>query len=220
VTPAGGGEDVPEPTVDPEFIRRRTVEITLRDGTRVRLRPVIPEDKQRLVEGLERLSQESRYRRFMTAVARIPPRQLAYFTEIDYVDHHAIGALALDEPGEPGIGVARCVRLAEAPHCAEVAVVIVDDYHGRGLGTLLLRAVAAVALEHGIREFQAEILGDNRAARALVTRLGARIERSGNPILFSMDITRWMDDIRGTALHDVLQALARGEADRLTSQRR
>jgi protein lysine acetyltransferase len=95
---------------------------------------------------------------------------------------------------------------------AEVAVTVIDEYHGRGVGTLLLRAIAAVALEHGIREFQAEIMGDNRAARALVTGLGARLERTGNPLTFVMDVTRMVEELRGTPLHDALRALARGEA--------
>jgi GNAT superfamily N-acetyltransferase len=199
--------------VDPEFIRRRTVHLALRDGTRVLLRPVVPEDKVRLVQGLDRLSPASRYRRFMTAVARISPKQLAYFTELDYVNHYAVGALTLDEPGQPGIGVARYVRLVEEPTAAEVAVTIIDEYQGRGVGKLLLRALAAVAAEHGIRSFQAEIMGDNRGARALVTGMGARIARSGNPLLFVMDVPKQMEDLRGTPLHDTLRTLARGEAN-------
>jgi GNAT superfamily N-acetyltransferase len=198
---------------DADFIRRRTVHHVLRDGTRVLLRPVVPDDKERLVLGLERLSPASRYRRFMAAVARIPPRQLAYFTELDYVNHYAVGVLTLDEPGAPGIGVARYVRLTEDPEVAEVAVTIIDEYQGRGVGKLLLRALAAVAGEHGIRTFQAEIMGDNRGARALVTGLGARIARTGNPLLFVMDVPKQMEDLRGTPLYDTLRALARGEAN-------
>lgn len=198
-------------TVDSEFVRCRTLEVALRDGARVRLRPVVPDDKERLVQGLERMSPETRYRRFMTAVTRIPPRQLAYFTELDYVDHHAIAALALDEPGEPGIGVARFVRLADEPDVAEVAVTVVDDYHRRGLGTLLLQAVAAVALENGIRRFKAEILGENRAARRLVGRFGARIERSGYSCLFVIDLAQQVDALRGTEAFELLRAMARGE---------
>jgi RimJ/RimL family protein N-acetyltransferase len=198
-------------TAECEFIRRRTAEVTLRDGARVRVRPVVPEDKERLVEGLERLSPASRYRRFMTAVARIPARQLAYFTELDYVDHYAVGAQALDEPGEPGIGVARYVRLTDQPEVAEVAVTIVDDYQKSGLGTLLLQVLMAVGLENGLREFQAEILGDNNGAIRLVRRFGARVVRSGNPCLLAIDLPSAMAALEGTELHALLQGIARGE---------
>jgi GNAT superfamily N-acetyltransferase len=199
-------------TMDPGFIRRRSLDVTLRGGLRVRLRPVVPEDKERLVQGLERLSPESRYRRFMTAVARIPPRQLAYFTELDYVDHHAIGALALDEPGEPGIAVARYVRLVEQPDVAEVAVTVIDEYHACGVGTLLLQALSAVALEHGITTFRAEIMGDNRAARSLLARFDARIARPGNPLVFTFDVAQQLERLRGLPCHDDLRAMARGES--------
>lgn len=205
----------PAPVPDPEFVRRRTIRLTLRDGTRILVRPVVPGDKERLVAGLERLSPESRYRRFMTAVTRIPPRQLAYFTEIDYVHHHALGAVSLDEEGEPGIGIARYVRLVDAPDVAEVAVVVVDAFHGRGLGSLLLRALAAVAGENGIQRFSAEILGDNHAARAMVARLGGRIVKGGNPLLMTMDVDAAVEQVAGTPLHRALTAMARGEADRL-----
>jgi GNAT superfamily N-acetyltransferase len=198
--------------VDAEFVRRRTVELALPGGTRVRLRPVVPEDKERLVRGLERLSPTSRYRRFMSAVSRIPPRQLAYFTELDYVDHYAVGALAVDEPGEPGIGVARYVRLADEPAVAEVAVTVIDDYQRSGLGTLLLEALAAAALENGVREFRAEILGDNHGARKLVRRFGARVLRGGNPCLFGIDLAAAAEAVRDDARFELLRAVARGEA--------
>lgn len=195
-------------TLDSEFIRQRTVDTVLNDGSRVRLRPVVPEDKERLVQGLERLSPESRYRRFMSAVSRIPDRQLRYFTELDYVDHYAVGALALDEPGEPGVGVARYVRLADQPQVAEVAVTIVDDYQKSGLGSLLLQAAMAVALENGILEFQAEIMGDNHGAIRLVRRFGARIVRKGNPCLMSIHLPSAMEALRGTERYELIRAVA------------
>jgi len=141
--------------VDGEFVRRRTTEVALRDGTRVRLRPILPEDKAVLVEGFRRLSPESRYRRFMAPIQELTDDELRYLTEIDYVDHFAWLALDLEQPGHPGIGVGRYVRIPEEPDVAEAAVTVVDDYYqGRGVGTLLLEALGAVALENGIRRFR------------------------------------------------------------------
>jgi GNAT superfamily N-acetyltransferase len=197
---------------DPDFIARRTLDLTLEDGMRLRLRPVVPEDKARLVAGLERLSAASRYRRFMTAVARLPPRQLAYFTELDYVNHFALGALALDEEGEPGIAVARYVRIPGESDVAEVAVTVIDEFQCSGVGTLLLQALSAVAAENGIATFLAEIMGDNRAARSLVARFDARIVRPGSPLLFSFDAARPLETLRGTERYDRLRAMARGES--------
>jgi RimJ/RimL family protein N-acetyltransferase len=198
--------------VDLEFIRRRTAEIQLRDGTRVLIRPVMAGDKERLIQGLAQLSPRSRYQRFLSVASHLPPTQLAYFTEIDYFDHYAIGAIAPGEPAQPGIGVARYVRVPGSPHVAEVAVTVVDAFHRRGLGTLLLRAVATVAVRNGIQVFQAEVLGENRAARALLGRFRARVERSGNPSLFSVELTPQLDRLQGDPYQDTLEAIARGDA--------
>lgn len=138
---------------DRAFIERRTTEAELLDGTRVRIRPIVPQDKERLVAAFERLSPESRYRRFLSPVDEITPDLLRRLTEIDYVDHFAWAALLADDPGEPSVGVARYVRLPDEPGVAEAAVTVVDEYQGRGLGTLL-QALGAVALEHGIRRFR------------------------------------------------------------------
>jgi hypothetical protein len=86
--------------------------VRLRDGTRVRLRPVQPDDKHLLVRGFERLSEDSRYRRFFTPMSELRPAQLEYLTEVDHHDHEAV--LAVDEHGEP-VGVARYVRSPPRP---------------------------------------------------------------------------------------------------------
>jgi GNAT superfamily N-acetyltransferase len=123
----------------------------LRDGTPVVVRPVFPEDRERLREGMHRLSAQSRYRRFAATVSDLTDEQLRYLTEIDHTNHMAWIALDPKVPGEPGLGVARYVRLAEEPEVAEAAVVVADDVQGLGLGTILLSLLAVSALTHGIR---------------------------------------------------------------------
>src|SRR5690606_5870105 len=103
----------------------------------------------------------SRYRRFFTAMDRLSDRQLAFFTEVDYHDHFAWVALAVDEPGQPGIAVARYIRLADDPEAADIALAVLDEYQGRGLGGLLLEALVEVALANGIRRFVGHVLADN-----------------------------------------------------------
>src|SRR5919106_848625 len=76
-----------------EFVRRCTTTVALQDGTRARLRPIVPDDKARLVGAFERLSPESRYRRFMAPIAELSDEQLAQLTELDYRDHFARVAL-------------------------------------------------------------------------------------------------------------------------------
>jgi GNAT superfamily N-acetyltransferase len=120
--------------------------VTLRDGTRALVRPIRPDDKQRLVDGLERLSPESRYRRFLRPVTSLSERELRYLTEIDYVNHFAWVAVAADVEDQPGLGVARYVRDPKDPEVAEAAVAVIDDYQGKGVGTVLLRMLTATPI--------------------------------------------------------------------------
>jgi GNAT superfamily N-acetyltransferase len=198
--------------VDEEFVRRRTTEVTLRDGTPVRLRPIVPEDKALLVEGFRRLSAESRYRRFMAPIEELTADQLRFLTEIDYVDHFAWLALDLDAAGHPGVGVSRYVRIPEEPEVAEAAVTVVDDYQGRGVGTLLLEALGAVALENGITRFRGYALEDNRPILDVLEAMGATTAHDSPGMLrIDVDLPARMEEMRGSPLREVLRMVARGE---------
>lgn len=200
---------------DPEFIRARTTEVILSDGTRVILRPLVPEDGPRIVEGFARMSPESRYRRFMSPVDELSPEMLRKLTDVDYVDRFAWAALAKDEPGRPGIGVARYVRCEDDPQVAEAAVTVIDEYQGRGLGTLLLQALGAAALEHGIARFRGYVLEDNRAIREILEEEGARTAHDGAGIVrVEVDLPMG-EDLRSSPAYRALRALARGEAPKL-----
>jgi RimJ/RimL family protein N-acetyltransferase len=199
--------------VDPEFVSRRTAVVSLRDGTRVRLRPVVPGDKPGLRDGFTRLSLVSRYQRFLSPMDELDDEMLAYLTEIDYVDHFAWVALLADEPGDVGVGVARYVRLRDEPDVAEAAVTVVDDWQGRGLGTLLVDALGAVALENGIRTIRGYVLEDNRKMREVLEAAGARISHDSPGLLrVEVDVAARAEQVRRTPLGAVLETLARGEA--------
>jgi GNAT superfamily N-acetyltransferase len=197
--------------VDPDFIDRRTAVVSLRDGTALLLRPVVPEDKERFLDGFARLSPESRYRRFMSPIDELTPDMLRQFTEVDYVDHFAYVALLAEAPGNPGIGVARYVRLPEDPQVAEAAVTVVDEYHGRGLGTLLLEALGAVALANGVTRFRGYALEENRPMLDLMARMGADVELDSPGVYrVEVDLPRQARELKGTPLYRVFRALARG----------
>jgi RimJ/RimL family protein N-acetyltransferase len=90
-------------------------------------------------------------------------------------DHVALVAEAERWPGTI-VAVARYVRLNDDPDTAEAAIVVADELHGLGLGTLLADRLAAAAAVHGVRRFSAEMLGDNRAAQRLMERLQDRLQ--------------------------------------------
>ncbi|MGH8875350.1 MAG: GNAT family N-acetyltransferase [Acidimicrobiia bacterium] len=152
-----------------------TVPITLADGTQVELRPIVPEDKPLLTEGLARLSPRSRYLRFMSSTETLTRAQLAYLSELDYQDHFAWGVL---HEGA-GIAVGRYIRLTDDRRSAEVALTVLDEFQGKGVGRLLVEALAVVANEHGIDRFEFIVLAENRPMLALLEKLGAATQTDG-----------------------------------------
>jgi GNAT superfamily N-acetyltransferase len=197
---------------DKAFVRKRTTEVSLREGTRVRLRPIVPEDKALLAAGFERLSPESRFRRFMAPIAELSAEQLVSLTELDYVNHFAWIAISLNEPGMPGVGVSRYVRRPEEPEVAEAAVTVVDEYQGRGLGTLLLEALGAVALENEVYRFRGYVLEGNRPMLDLIEALGGSVGHDSPGLArVEIDLPRHAEGLRGSPLYEVLRAVAKGD---------
>jgi RimJ/RimL family protein N-acetyltransferase len=138
-------------------------------------RHIQPDDKGRLAEGLNRLSPESRRRRFLMPKPRFSSSELRYLTEIDGFDHVAIVAVSAEDP-DVFYGVARFVRLREDPETAEAAIVVGDALQGQGLGRELGRRLADEARSRGVRRFTASMLSDNKAAQALFRSISAQLE--------------------------------------------
>lgn len=157
--------------------------VALRDGTPLTIRPVIPADKQKLEEGMARLTPASRRQRFFSSKEHLGDELLAHLTEVDYADHFAWLALADDQPGQPIVGVGRYIRVPEIHELAEVAFVVSEPYQGRGLATMLLELLGIIARSHGITRFQAYVLAENVAMRELLSRLGAQFRQDEAGVL-------------------------------------
>jgi RimJ/RimL family protein N-acetyltransferase len=138
-------------------------------------RHIRPDDKGRLAVGLQRLSPETRHKRFLMPKPRFSSSELRYLTEIDGFDHVAIVAVSATDP-EVFYAVGRFVRLRDDPETAEVAIVVGDELQGKGLGRELGRRLADLARERGVTRFTATLLGDNVAAQRLFASLSARLE--------------------------------------------
>jgi RimJ/RimL family protein N-acetyltransferase len=141
----------------------------------LRLRRIRPEDKDALVAGLGRLSERSVYQRFLSPKPRLSSSELAYLTEVDFVDHYALVAVLAQSP-DVVVGVGRWVRSGEVPTDAEIAIVIADDLQGRGVGTELGRALADAARERGIERFTATMLPTNVAAHRLFAKIATQLQ--------------------------------------------
>ena len=138
-------------------------------------RHIRADDKGRLAEGLQRLSPESRQKRFLMPKPRFSSAELRYLTEIDGFDHVAIVAVSASDP-DVFYGVGRFVRLADDPGTAEVAVVVADPLQGRGLGRELGRRLAEEARALGVERFTATLLGENVAAHRLMASISAHLD--------------------------------------------
>jgi len=155
--------------------------ISLRDGLQVRVRPIRPADKAALSEAFQRLSEESRYQRFLSPMPELRPMDLVYLTEVDHHDHEALVAFGLNGVA---VGVARYVRWASQPEAAEFAVTVADDWQRRGLGTLLLDRLGARGRAEGVRRFTASVLAENHEMLGLLEKLGTfRVRRSAGAVV-------------------------------------
>ena len=198
-----------------------SIRIELRDGRPVLVRPVLSEDRERLREGLHRLSSISRFRRFGTSVSDLSDRQLDYLTHIDHVDHMAWIALDPNAPGTPGLGVARYVRLEDEPGVAEAAVVVADDVQGLGLGTILLGLLGVSAIDNGIGAFRAYVLVENRLMLGILREMGGTVTLE-EPGMYRMDLPLHEDpdEIPDTPTGRVFKAVAKRVIPPLTVLRR
>jgi GNAT superfamily N-acetyltransferase len=175
----------------------------LRDGTQVQLRLIGPAEREILRRGFERLSPESRYRRFFTAMPKLPEAVLDRLAATDGWNHVAIGAERLAEEAGPerdggtdpgrvpdGVGVARFVRLPDRPELAEAAVAVIDEMQGRGLGSLLLGSLIAAARRRGITHFRAEVLPENQPMREILERLDPRavVAREDQVLVYELEL--------------------------------
>jgi ribosomal protein S18 acetylase RimI-like enzyme len=183
---------------------------TLRGGDEVLVRPIRPDDKLGMVEAFERLSPDSRYRRFFSPTPRLTGKQLRYLTEVDHHGHEAL--LAVDPRTRDGLGIGRFVRSSEDPTVAEVAVAVVDDWQGRGLATALLHDLSARARQEGISQFSASVLAHNEEALDLFRHVAdARVTGTDDGIVeLIMDIP---EEGIPEALRHTVRAAASGDVE-------
>jgi RimJ/RimL family protein N-acetyltransferase len=145
----------------------------LPDGRLVTIRPIRPDDRERLQMSHERLSDQSRYRRFMTSKPTLSAADAHYLVDVDGSDHYALVATAATPEGEAIVGVARYIRLPTHPEIAEFAIVVGDAWQGQGIARELLGRLADAAVTRGVRRFAATIFADNMAIRHMIDRLAA-----------------------------------------------
>jgi GNAT superfamily N-acetyltransferase len=132
---------------------------SLRSGREIEIRALKQSDQGDLLAVIERTSRQSLYRRFFGAKRSFSDKEIAFFLNIDFAKHVALVAVT-QEAGHAAI-VAGGRYITDRPGSAEVAFLVVDKYQGQGVGALLLRHLANIARDAGLKEFTAEVLPDN-----------------------------------------------------------
>ena len=160
-------------------LRTYARDVVLRDGESVLVRAIRPDDKARLLDLFMRLSVRSIRHRFLGAKSTLNPAELRYLTEVDFQKHIALAAVTRRGGEERIAGVGRYLWTGQhgaAP--AEVAFAVADADQGRGIGTLLLEHLAAIADAHGVTQFEADVEADNADMMKVFEDSGFTVHRS------------------------------------------
>ena len=131
----------------------------LRDGREIEIRALRPADQDDMLAAVDRTSAQSLYRRFFGAKRHFSESEKAFFLNVDFVSHVALVAVAKEGSGSVIIGGGRYIVVR--PGAAELAFAVVDEYQGQGIGAALLRHLALLARDAGIKELIAEVLPEN-----------------------------------------------------------
>lgn len=197
-------------------VSARPVPTTLRDGTEVQIRPIVPDDGPTFQDALDKhFSMESHRKRFFSP-GHVSPALLSYLVDVNYLDHFAWVVVTMEDGALRGVASTRYIRLRDEPEVAEISLGVTDDYQGRGVGRLLMGALGAAAPVGDVQRFRASVLADNTPMRALLDRVGThwQLEEPG-VVVTTVDVVNFtglLDDSTFTALqrsaHDIVAAAA------------
>ncbi len=169
----------------PEQLERHE---TLRDGTELFFRPVKPTDEQELTEMLYSLSTESVRKRFFSHTTAFPHRDVQQLTNIDYEQNLAIVGTVPGPAGEEELVAIAQYFLDPRTMAAEIAFIVQDEWQDKGMGSLLMRRLAKIAAERGVKRFDASVLPENKAMLAVFQNSGYPVKTEFDGDSYSIEI--------------------------------
>jgi GNAT superfamily N-acetyltransferase len=171
------------------YPRELEEEFTVISGATLHVRPIRPEDDEKLMAFHERLSFDSIYRRYFSVHPHLSTDEVRHLTHVDYVDRLAL----VIEDGPELVAVGRYDRDPDTTN-AEVAFVVRDDYQHLGLGHRLLDGLVRAARDRGVTTFSAETLFTNRDMMAIFRHSGypvtTSVSRGEISVSFPIDVPR------------------------------
>ncbi|MGR9114623.1 MAG: bifunctional acetate--CoA ligase family protein/GNAT family N-acetyltransferase [Gammaproteobacteria bacterium] len=163
----------------------------LPNGIDICIRPIRPEDADIEKDFVRRLSDRSKYFRFMQALQELTPEMVIRFTQIDYDREMAFIAVTENEGLPRELGVGRYMMNPDG-HSVEFALVVSDDCQGMGIGSRIMKTLMQAAKFKGVSFFEGEVLTINKPMLSLVKKLGFTIE----PISDDSEVVRVVKDLR------------------------
>lgn len=151
----------------------------LRDGRPVKIRALRPDDRADMLAAIGRTSTQSLQRRFFAPKKGFSEREMAFFLDIDFETHVALVAQVAEDGRLAIVGGGRYI--VGQPGQAEIAFVVVDAYQGQGVGTILMRHLAVLARDAGLKELIAEVLPENSAMLKLFRKFGFKTASKDSP---------------------------------------
>ncbi len=163
----------------------------LTNGTNIVIRPIRPEDAVMEKNFIHRLSEHTKYFRFMQSLQELTPEMIVRFTQIDYDREMAFVAIAEDGNIPKELGVGRYLMNPDG-RSVEFALVVADDCHCLGIGSRIMKTLMQTAKHRGLLFFEAEVLAVNAPMLSLVKKLGFSIEA----ITGDNEVVRVVKDLR------------------------
>jgi RimJ/RimL family protein N-acetyltransferase len=158
-----------------------SVRENLRDGRPVKIRALRPDDQADMLAAIGRTSMQSLQRRFFAPKKGFSEREIAFFLNIDFESHFALVAQIDEDRGPAIVGGGRFIVVR--PGQAEIAFIVVDAYQGQGVGTILMRHLAALARDAGLKELIAEVLSENIAMLKVFRKFGFKPGSKREPLV-------------------------------------
>ena len=182
--PAAPADVVAGTDTPANYPTRWEADVVLRDGSVAHVRPIVPSDARQLQRFHSKQSEESIYLRFFAPIKELSDKDLYRFTHVDYDARAALVVTVRDEV----IGIGRYDRLQDGCS-AEVAFNISDAFQGKGVGSVLLEHLAAVAQEHGVTRFVADVLPQNRKMMKVFTDAGYEVSHHFDDGVIAVEFT-------------------------------
>lgn len=161
--------------------------LTIKDGRKIFLRPVVPLDGPLLVELFGKLSPQSVYLRFLSNLSSLPEEWVHRFTHVDYKSDFALLGLAQENGKDAVIAVGRYAFDVHTG-ATDLAIAVRDDWQGFGLGKPLLSKVVEIGRANGINRFESLIAPDNEIIKSILRDLGYKVTYALRSGYFLVDI--------------------------------